>query len=153
MKVLIRALPESGGGVYPCPNFLVLFFHQVIVPKKVIFYPKLTIFIGFSVIFVTWTVTYNSLHFPPNLHPISKYFQGKTYRNCHLHVSQPISYFQIFQFQHFQWKLTRTVTYKFTDSPPTYFLFLNISISTFSRKTHTNCHIQIHRLFLMRKIV
>ena len=29
-KVLIRALPESGGGVYPCPNFLVLFFHQVI---------------------------------------------------------------------------------------------------------------------------
>ena len=54
MKVLIRALPESGGGegVYPCPNFLVLFFHQVIVPKKVIFYPKLTIFVGFSVIFV-----------------------------------------------------------------------------------------------------
>ena len=41
-----------GGGVYPCPNFLVLFFHQVIVPKKVIFYPKLTIFVGFSVIFV-----------------------------------------------------------------------------------------------------
>ena len=41
-----------GEGVYPCPNFLVLFFHQVIVPKKVIFYPKLTIFVGFSVIFV-----------------------------------------------------------------------------------------------------
>ena len=53
MKVLIRGLAESGGGgVYPCPNFLVLFFHQVIVPKKVIFYPKLTIFVGFSVIFV-----------------------------------------------------------------------------------------------------
>ena len=25
IKVLIRALPESGGEVYPCPNFLVLF--------------------------------------------------------------------------------------------------------------------------------
>merc|ERR1712030_55237 len=36
----------------PFPNFLVLFFHQVIVPKKVIFYPKLTIFVGFLVIFV-----------------------------------------------------------------------------------------------------
>ena len=54
MKVLIRTLPESGvgGGFNPCPNFLVLFFHQVIVPKKVIFYPKLAIFVGFSVIFV-----------------------------------------------------------------------------------------------------
>ena len=28
------------------------FFHQVIVPKKVTFYPKLTIFVGFPVIFV-----------------------------------------------------------------------------------------------------
>ena len=45
-------IARKWGGVYPCPNFLVLFFHQVIVPKKVIFYPKLTIFVGFSVIFV-----------------------------------------------------------------------------------------------------
>ena len=52
MKVLIRALPESGGGGLPLPEFFGPFFHQVIVPKKVIFYPKLTIFVGFSVIFV-----------------------------------------------------------------------------------------------------
>ena len=45
-------IARKWGGGYPCPNFLVLFFHQVIVPKKVIFYPKLTIFVGFSVIFV-----------------------------------------------------------------------------------------------------
>ena len=39
-------------GVYPCPNFLDTFFDRLIVPKKVIFYPKLTIFVGFSVFFV-----------------------------------------------------------------------------------------------------
>ena len=44
--------PKVGGGVYPCPNFLDTFFDRLIVPKKVIFYPKLTIFVGFSVIFV-----------------------------------------------------------------------------------------------------
>ena len=33
MKVLIRALPESGGGL-PLPEFFGPFFHQVIVPKK-----------------------------------------------------------------------------------------------------------------------
>ena len=42
----------GGGGVYPCPNFFDTFFDQLIVPKKVIFYPKLTIFVGFSVFFV-----------------------------------------------------------------------------------------------------
>ena len=41
-----------GGGGLPLPEFFGPFFHQVIVPKKVIFYPKLTIFVGFSVIFV-----------------------------------------------------------------------------------------------------
>ena len=51
-NVSIRALPESGVGVYPCPNFWTPFFDQLIVPKKVIFYPKLTIFVGFSVFFV-----------------------------------------------------------------------------------------------------
>ena len=40
------------GGGLPLPEFFGPFFHQVIVPKKVIFYPKLTIFVGFSVIFV-----------------------------------------------------------------------------------------------------
>ena len=51
MKVLIRHCPKVGGGL-PLPESLGPFFHQVIVPKKVIFYPKLTIFVGFSVIFV-----------------------------------------------------------------------------------------------------
>merc|ERR1712074_505738 len=42
----------GGGGFSPSPIFLTLFFDQIIVPKKVIFYPKLTIFVGFSVFFV-----------------------------------------------------------------------------------------------------
>ena len=44
--------PNLGGWVYPCPNFFDTFFDQLIVPKKVIFYPKLSIFVGFSVFFV-----------------------------------------------------------------------------------------------------
>ena len=41
-----------GGGSLPLPEFFWHFFDQLIVPKKVIFYPKLTIFVGFSVFFV-----------------------------------------------------------------------------------------------------
>ena len=40
-----------GGGGLPLPEFFWHFFDQLIVPKKVIFYPKLTIFVGFSVFF------------------------------------------------------------------------------------------------------
>ena len=44
--------PNVGGGGLPLPEFFWHFFDQLIVPKKVIFYPKLTIFVGFSVFFV-----------------------------------------------------------------------------------------------------
>merc|ERR1712208_212277 len=39
-------------GGLPLHEFFDTFFDQLIVPKKVIFYPKLTIFVGFSVFFV-----------------------------------------------------------------------------------------------------
>ena len=34
INVLIRALPESGGGVYPCPNFVALFFQFIFSHQK-----------------------------------------------------------------------------------------------------------------------
>ena len=71
MKVLIRALPESGGGGLPLPEFFGPFFHQVIVPKKVIFYPKLTIFVGFFSIFCH--------HYHQNYQNFDQNYHGNNY--------------------------------------------------------------------------
>ena len=47
INLLIRALPKTGGGGFTLARIFWSFFHQVIVPKKVMFYPKLTILVGF----------------------------------------------------------------------------------------------------------
>ena len=51
-KRFFRALPEWGGGVYPCPDFWPPFFYQLVVLKMAIFHSNFTVIVCFLVIFV-----------------------------------------------------------------------------------------------------
>ena len=57
-----------------CPNFFDTFFDQLIVPKKVIFYPKLTIFVGFFSNFCH--------HYQQNYQNFDQNYHGNDYYQC-----------------------------------------------------------------------